>query len=321
MKKEVTFILSLISSFQLYAAIGNYNVGNKEVLKKSREIKQIGDNLTSIDTNLSKKNNKYIMLEKRKRSLEFELNQLIQTESDNKKKIINLSKKNNLVLKKIILNKLSMNTAAGLVNKKVLEDLYDKQNISALKIKSESDEINRKIASTRQTLYEYDDVQKEIVQILSNLEDKRQDLSQQFAQAEKEEKSLLQKIKDKLLSTTSKFILPIEKSKISKKSSESLMFKAGINDVIRSPKDGVVAYVGSLSIFGNVVIVNHDDKYDSVIYGDLKNRVTTGQKVKQGDVLAHVEGKNDGTIEFDIRKNSVSQKIDSFFDNKFIASK
>lgn len=58
-------------------------------------------------------------------------------------------------------------------------------------------------------------------------------------------------------------------------------------ELVRAAAGGVVAYAGNgLSGYGNLIIIKHDGSYLTAYANNSRNRVTEGQKVKAGQVIA-----------------------------------
>ncbi|MEZ4847016.1 MAG: M23 family metallopeptidase, partial [Bdellovibrionota bacterium] len=83
-------------------------------------------------------------------------------------------------------------------------------------------------------------------------------------------------------------------------------FKADTGTKIEAAMDGVVKFVGRKSMYGNAIILKHDNGYES-LYGHLsRTMVTQGQRIKQKDVigLAGSTGRSTGPhLHFELIKN------------------
>jgi len=80
--------------------------------------------------------------------------------------------------------------------------------------------------------------------------------------------------------------------------------KAG--DAVRAAADGSVVYAGNgLLGYGNLIIVNHNERYLSAYAHNRKIRVSEGEKVKAGQVIAELgsSGTERPKLHFEIRKN------------------
>lgn len=80
--------------------------------------------------------------------------------------------------------------------------------------------------------------------------------------------------------------------------------KAG--DAVRAAADGSVVYAGNgLLGYGNLIIVNHNEHYLSAYAHNRKIRVSEGENVKAGQVIAELgsSGSERPKLHFEIRKN------------------
>lgn len=80
--------------------------------------------------------------------------------------------------------------------------------------------------------------------------------------------------------------------------------KAG--DAVRAAADGSVVYAGNgLLGYGNLIIVNHNEQYLSAYAHNRKIRVSEGESVKAGQVIAELgsSGSERPKLHFEIRKN------------------
>lgn len=81
---------------------------------------------------------------------------------------------------------------------------------------------------------------------------------------------------------------------------------AAIGTAVKSTRDGQVIYAGNkLKGYGNLIIVRHDDIYLSAYAHNRVIRVSEGQVVKQGDVIAEsgMSGTQSPKLHFEIRRS------------------
>lgn len=82
-----------------------------------------------------------------------------------------------------------------------------------------------------------------------------------------------------------------------------ILFSGSDNNPVYAISDGQVLYVGFLPGFGQLVVVNHGDNYVS-IYGGVLPRVSKGDKVTHGEVIARCGSKSNqpmGGVYFELR--------------------
>jgi murein DD-endopeptidase MepM/ murein hydrolase activator NlpD len=75
---------------------------------------------------------------------------------------------------------------------------------------------------------------------------------------------------------------------------------------VRAAEDGQVIYASALGAYGNVVIVRHPGRYETVYAHNRKNRVRKGSRVSKGQVIAELGDTGNATgphLHFEIRQN------------------
>ncbi|GAB6990981.1 M23 family metallopeptidase [Paenibacillus pini] len=82
------------------------------------------------------------------------------------------------------------------------------------------------------------------------------------------------------------------------------------NRTIMAADDGVVSFTGQINGYGNVIIINHSNGYET-LYGHLKSISThSGQRVDKGDAIGVMgsTGRSTGThLHFEIHKSSTNE--------------
>lgn len=79
---------------------------------------------------------------------------------------------------------------------------------------------------------------------------------------------------------------------------------------ILAAADGVVAYTGKLSGYGQLIILRHPDRYYTAYAHNARHFVRTGQRVKKGERIAAVgmTGRTSGPhLHFEIRRGQVAR--------------
>ena len=75
---------------------------------------------------------------------------------------------------------------------------------------------------------------------------------------------------------------------------------------VRAAEGGRVIYSARLGAYGNVVIVRHDARYETVYAHNRRNRVRKGSHVRKGQVIAELGSTGNATgphLHFEIREN------------------
>ena len=88
---------------------------------------------------------------------------------------------------------------------------------------------------------------------------------------------------------------------------------------IIAPGDGTVVYTGYKKLYGNLIIIDHGDGLVSRYGHNAENRVSYGQKVKRGQIIAIVgnTGRSTGPhLHYEIRKNGIPINPQNYFLDK-----
>lgn len=96
-----------------------------------------------------------------------------------------------------------------------------------------------------------------------------------------------------LKDTEYSFPLPVGKAEV--KGNQALEITTSKGDAVKSMFDGTVRYARRSEQYGNVVIVRHDNGLETVYGYNAQNLVKVGQRVKAGQTIAIVGGR-DGRV-------------------------
>jgi len=101
------------------------------------------------------------------------------------------------------------------------------------------------------------------------------------------------------------FILPIAKFKKVEKSESGINFLYNEATTLIAPSDGKIIYLGELSNYGNVIMIEHDKNMISVLLGDIRSDLEEMSLVTQGSVIGKLIADREGSVKslyYEIRK-------------------
>lgn len=101
------------------------------------------------------------------------------------------------------------------------------------------------------------------------------------------------------------FILPLSKYDRYESTENGINFICKNNAVLLAPSHGKVIYVGELASYGNVIMIEHDQKMISVMLGDIQIDVNESTIVTQGSIVGQLLVNKDAgskTLYYEIRK-------------------
>jgi len=117
----------------------------------------------------------------------------------------------------------------------------------------------------------------------------------------------------KITKDTGEFIWPIQGKVVSKfgivsgLQYEGIEIAAPLGTPVKASRSGEVIYEGSLKGYGNLLILKHQNQYNTVYAYNQKNLVPVGRRVQKGETIAHVgnTGRSpDPRLHFQIRKQN-----------------
>ena len=99
-----------------------------------------------------------------------------------------------------------------------------------------------------------------------------------------------------------------------KDESGGVNFSVEKNESIFAPAHGEVIYSGSLSNYGNVIVIRHADGHRSVLLGKFLSKVIKSQKVKKGEVIANIleAASGENRLYFELRKEKKKLDVAKF---------
>ena len=88
--------------------------------------------------------------------------------------------------------------------------------------------------------------------------------------------------------------------------SDGIDILASLGTPIKAASSGKVVYVGFMKGYGNLIIIEHDNVFNTIYAQNQVNLVNSGEYIKKGRIIAHVgnPGKKDKKphLHFEIRK-------------------
>jgi murein DD-endopeptidase MepM/ murein hydrolase activator NlpD len=148
------------------------------------------------------------------------------------------------------------------------------------------------------------------------LNDKLADLerSGQKKRRKKSIKKAAVKISAKLSAPLGQFISKQHKSK-----GITYRYK-GVRPVMATG-DGEVVYLGELSTYGNLLIINHGNKTRSILLGEFTPKVKKGRKIKRGELIGYTSRLastvgDEGQLYFEVRQGEIIQNTALLLDRR-----
>lgn len=312
----------------------------KNLRSQQRVLKKINNRIVSLERSLSKKNKNYIQILESKRQIETQ----IYKNSEKIQKYLEIVKEERERVKgllgSVVANSLNdEETSADLLTKKMMAKALT-QKILKLKSIEQILEIKQlKYNEVQKSFKGLEDNERALLSAIDNLERQKKEYASQFVEVEKKKDDLsveisslksqiaYKKVKKKKGSRKNlvkfKFASPIENYVGVEYGKKGINFKFRKKQPIKNTIKGKVSFVGSLSNYGNVIMVEHGNQTRSIFLGQLKSKVRKGQSVNIGDILGYTlvnsKSRELSKLYFEVRKKNVAQNTSLLMDDKFLA--
>lgn len=342
MTKKLTILFFILAATSKSFAAKAPSVKKKESLskiystikQKSGQIKRLKKDITRLESNLGVSNKKYLRVVSKKKEIEsklYEYTQELNTEQRRLEERITKSKK---VLSGLLVNQFSADKSlTGLAGQKIMiEELTNeikKLNTSLDRIKEQKEEVSG--LETR--LAEYASLETELVHLLSSLEFQKKQKAEMYLTAVGDKDRLqanYDKLRSKKLRKMSKkgfvdlginFSAPLSSYIGMEFDKKGVTYKYKGRRPVLSTASGKIMYQGTLSNFGNVVMIDHGKETRSIILGKFIPKLSKGAVVKAGDVVGYTrDSRNqEEKLYFEVRKKNKVQNTILLLERKSVA--
>jgi murein DD-endopeptidase MepM/ murein hydrolase activator NlpD len=277
--------------------------------------------LNSLDKKLAFRNNVYIAQLEKLKKIETDLDAI--TREYEEKKIIVRSKLTELQ-KFLYLKQFKNSLSSNIEEKMVFEKVYKKkiqaeyQQIKKLVLKSK--QLDQKIKQLTNDLKKTQKNQKILYSVLSSIESEKTLLAGEYFKAidqktQRQKKRLKRVLRQELkkiggeVDLLAKAIAPIQTYVNYERSRKGVRFFLKKPQKIRSILDGTIDYVGNLSTYGNIIVIDHGEELRSVYLGHFDSHVEKNLKVQKGEKIALLKAKTDKEFYFEVRKNEKNLNV------------
>lgn len=309
----------------------------KDFSTRSKDIQQISQQIKDLEKQLVKTNDRLIETTNAKKKLEVELAQLEGQINEGDENIINYK---NEIAKRLRLA--LVNSIAGGEN---ASELFA-QKVLIKSLKRELDELNKvhqsnqnqfaMLKEQKNRLDEFMMLEKELSDVLTNLEVQKNELAQNYvagkSQLERMQNELSAKsARAKLAAVKSKnvtglesqFVPPIDEFLAYEHRKKGVTFSYSGRKPVLATQKGRVIFTGSLSTYGNVVMIDHGNETRSVILGQFTPKIEKGMIVNTFDVLGYTsdDTSGKGKIYFEVRQQNKVQDTLPLLDASRVAVK
>jgi septal ring factor EnvC (AmiA/AmiB activator) len=294
MDLKKTFLISLIVFSSL---VWGRPAPFKKITEFQSELKTLEKDINKLDHTLGKKNKRYIELIEKRKFLELktrELNlEILERARFLKNEIKGIKK---LLAKNLIQSLNEKEDSADMLARIVLRKHLKKKLSNYQQNLDSVEDLQKKTKFLEEKIEEYYGIETSLLALIEELERKKLEELTDYREKRRKFKQLNKKFK-KLKSNKRKitktksflnikdFIFPVENYSKVKKHRKGINISLKGNKPIKATRDGKVIYIGDLSTFGHVLMLDHGNETRSVIFGPFTTKVAKGDKVKKGQMI------------------------------------
>jgi murein DD-endopeptidase MepM/ murein hydrolase activator NlpD len=305
--------------------------GTEKIQIVERQLVRITGDIDDLEKKLQDKNRKLLKNIEEKKKIEERLGQVKEVLEKNKETLslqINEVKK---YFQIAVLGEVGdQDLPSTLIGKKLLAKVLEDRIKILREIKFKVGELQGELINLQNRYNQFVQTENDLSQLLVELENRKKKLAENYYETQDKKDKLaisLNKARTQMNlqkntiknSSTEGFSTPLEDYFDVSFKNKGLTFKfKGLSQVFAS-KDGQVVYSGSLSTYGNVLMIDHGNNTRSVILGDIEISVKKGDKVRKGSIIGHTRNHSskEGNLYFEVRNKDLVQNTISLMEPDF----
>jgi len=339
---KLLFLLILLFSCAKGFAAKNVTISDlrKNLRSQERVLKKLNSRIISLEKNLSFKNKDYIQVLESKRRIENQIykntekiEKYIEIVREEKARVKNL-------LGSVVANSLNdEETSADLLANKMMAKVLSKKIVKLKSIEQVLELKQIQYKEIKDNFNGLEDNERELLSVITDLENQKKEYATQYVQVEKKKANLtaeISSLKSKIQYRKSKkkknkkpllvgykFSSPIDSYVGVEYGKKGINFKFRKRQPIKNTIKGKVSFIGSLSNYGNVIMIEHGNQTRSIYLGQLKTKVKKGQSVSAGEIVGYTLVNNKSRelskLYFEVRKKNIAQNTALLMDDNFLA--
>jgi septal ring factor EnvC (AmiA/AmiB activator) len=321
--KKLLFSLFLLSSVA-FAAVPKAPNLRQTLNHQKKELKIITKEIYSLEKSLGNGNKKYLRTLKEKESIEDSIFALQRKLKDNEQQGNDRKAKLEKSIKNLLVIKFKKNQKPGeLLYLRLLRKNLKKEAVVLEKFLKDNARVRTSLTALQSKLSSVREVEMDLLNLMKDMEETKREKSLRYVEVKKLKDELQGKLK---LNKAKKHVRSLVKTKTSKMIKERFLaplakisdmeyqkkgvtYKFDVRQNVKSSRAGKVIHTGSLSTYGNVVMVDHGNEVKSIFLGQFLPTVKKGQKLKAGASIGKTfdVAKNEGKLYFEVRKKNKAQ--------------
>ena len=313
LKRISIFIIFILYSNLPFAAI------KKKSSNPLYDILDLKRRIFKLDKKISiKKNNEYLKVIKKRQFFNMEIYE-IKIEVSRNLEFLEKKRKNlNLRLKQFLLNYVDLEGGNDLIeHKMLLAEIVKKKKEIVFHIKGNKS-LQVKMNSLVKKYEKRVEIEKEIFNLIKKMEKSKGDYVNSYllkkskiGKGHLKKRNNISKNKRNIpeIFRNISFEKPVSNyQSYTTKDNKGITYFLNSQSKIKAARKGIVAYVAPLLNYGNLIMINHENKIKTLYLGDLISLVKKGEKVKIGQIIAKtMKTSKEKKLYFEVREKEISQ--------------
>ena len=321
--KNLLLLLFFLSSATFGAVPKPQNLRATLNLQK-KELKVITKEIYSLEKSLGKGNKKYLKTLQEKETIEDTIFSLQKKLKENEELATSRKEQLEVSVKNLLVIKFKKSQKPGeLLLLKLLKDNLNKEARVLERFLKDNSKVRSSLTRLQSKLTEVRQVEDDLLNLMKDMEETKREKSLRYVEVKKLKDELQGKMKfskaKKLVQSAVKskktqmiaerFFAPLSKIVDMEYQTKGVTYKFDVRQSVKVSRAGKVIHTGSLSSYGNVVMVDHGNEVKSIFLGQFLPTVKKGQQIIAGASIGKTfdVAKNEGKLYFEVRKKNKAQ--------------
>lgn len=331
----IVSLLTLTTLVPTFGAKKSTLSTNQTLKAEQKKLNTITKKISSIEKQLEDSNLKVLKLGKMKLKLEGNLYTLKKELLTSMAQLTTGKQQLKGLLTSIAVNTVEEEGPGSIMATRILKNELTKRLEKYNKSIKETQAQQNRLSKVEQDFKFYETKERMLLEAIANLEDLKKAEAASYMQVKNNVEETRKKLQTlRLKSEKNKkgmelreligvFEPPIESFTSMDYKKKGVTFLFNERQPVKAVRPGKVMHSGTLSTFGNVVMIDHGEEVISLCLGDFKPQLKKGDFVKKGDVLGYVHQprtQKPGKVYFEVRKKNKAQETIHLLDEQALAS-
>lgn len=330
-----TIVLFSLLSFGVSAAVKK---PVDELARYRSEIMQMGARLSSLEKEITNKNDLYVTSLSQIKQFETDVKLYREVLKKKKNDLNKAQQENKSILQSYLLE--SDSEATELWQRKIHLELLRKAQDKLAQTESELTSFEKKVLEFDEKLLALRKNEEELGEVIKELENRKKTAMDSYL-AKVDEKKRLEKVvqSQKLHTRIAKvkkqlstapivvtkpdryFARPVDDYLSFTPSPKGVTYKYQATQPVKAVGSGKIVFAGDLSNYGQVVLIDHGEEIRTVLLGKMNIRVKKNDLVNDGDILAYTvnDSKEAQNLYFEVRKKNTAQNTILWLDQNGVS--